>query len=398
MAIKQIPIDMLSVGMFIVELDRPWPEHPRLRLRSLIEYQEDIDFLEELGVLQVIIDPTLGKDVPKGQHDPEQHEPEQQKETRSLTEELMIARTVRNEALTALQGIFEGVKTGAPIDNTTAKKTVHTLMDTILRRHDSLVSLIHMQQFNANMFTHAINVCAFALVVGKFQGYEKPRLEQLGAGAMLHDVGELRLPRNLLRKAEAYTDQERRLLHQHPRLGVAIMSKSNDMHEESLRIILEHHERIDGSGYPAGLKGLQISPLSEIVSIVDTYDGMLSDRQGRPPLTPARAIKEIYQQGLKGHFDPRWVERLICCLGIYPVGSLVELSTGELAVVTEANPVDALRPSVQIIWDSTKQLYPAPKVVNLAAPKMHEPERNILRALDPAKENLSIAAYLAESN
>jgi HD-GYP domain-containing protein (c-di-GMP phosphodiesterase class II) len=393
MAIKQIPIDALSVGMFVVELDRPWPEHPRLRLRSLIEYQKDIDFLVDLGVLRVIIDPTLGKDVPKEQHQHEQH-----KETRSLTEELMIARTVRNEALTALQGIFEGVKTSVPIDSTTVKKTVHSLMDTILHRHDSLVSLIHMQQFNANMFAHAVNVCAFALVLGKFQGYEKPRLEQLGAGAMLHDVGELRLPRNLLCKAETYTDQERRLFHQHPRLGVAIMSKSDDMHEESLRIILEHHERIDGSGYPFGLKGLEVSPLSEIVSIVDIYDGMLSDRQGRPPLTPARAIKEIYQQGLKGHFDQRWVERLIRCLGIYPVGSLVELSTGELAVVTEANPVDTLRPSVQIIWDSSKQPYPAPKVVNLAAPKMHEPERNILRALDPAKENLSIAAYLEKSN
>jgi HD-GYP domain-containing protein (c-di-GMP phosphodiesterase class II) len=392
MPIKRIPIDALAVGMYVVRLDKPWPEYPRLVNIHHITSPEDIALLREHGVRYVIIDPTLGRDVtekPQEEVDPQG--------LHALARELAVARAVRREAMTALQSIFEGVKSGAPIKNVEVKKTVHTLMDTILRRYDPLLSLIHMQRHDADMFAHAVNVCAFALVVGKNQGYDKVKLEQLGIGALLHDVGELRLPRNLLQKPGVYTEQERRLVQQHPRLGVNILSQSDDVHQESLRIVLEHHERIDGSGYPAGLKGLEISPLSEIVGIVDIYDAMLSSREGRPPLPPAQAVKQLFQDSLKGHLDRRWVERVIRCLGIYPVGSLVELSTGERGIVTATNPTDALRPSVRLISDAAQQPYSTPQVVDLAAPREHEPERTILRALDPAKENLGVAAYLEES-
>ena len=391
MPIKRIPIDALAVGMYVVRLDKPWPEFPQLVNLHRIESQEDIALLEANGVRHVIIDPTLGKDA--GGDAPE----ETPENLHALARELAVARNVRNEAMTALQGIFEGVKSGTPIKEVEVKKTVHTLMGTILRRYDPLLSLIHMQRHDADMFAHAVNVCAFALVMGKNQGYAKIKLEQLGIGALVHDVGELRLPRNLLNKPTVYTEQERRLIQQHPQLGVSILSQSDGIHQESLRIVLEHHERIDGSGYPAGLQGLEISPLSEIVGIVNIYDAMLSSRGGRPPLSPAQAIKQLYQYGLKGHLDRRWVERVIRCLGIYPVGSLVELNTGERGIVTATNPVDARRPVVRIIWDAAKQPYPIPQVVDLAASRAAGPERVILRALDPAKEDLDVVLYLEES-
>jgi len=210
----------------------------------------------------------------------------------------------------------------------------------------------------------------------------------------LHDVGHTRLPRNIYRKQSLYTEQERRLVQQHPYLGAAILAKATELHEESCRIVLEHHERLDGSGYPKGLRGLQISPLSEIVSIADMYDAMLSSWEGRPPLAPAQAVKELYKYGLQGLCDRRWVERVIRCLGIYPVGSLVELSTGERGVVTAANPADALRPTVKLILDAKLLPYATPTLVNLAAPPEHELERSILRALDPNKEPLQSATHL----
>lgn len=390
MAIKQIPINALSVGMYVVRVDRPWPELSDISAQHLIESQDDIERLRQVGVRYVIIDPTLSRDAL------EIVQPKSYQRLDPLSRDLAIARSVRAEATTIVQGVFEGVKTGAPINSVEVKKAVRSVMDTILRLHDPLAGLIHMQRNDLNMFMHATNVCTFALVVGKYQGYDKAQLERLGVGALLHDIGELRLPRNLYRKREPYTEQERRLIQQHPLLGVKILSQSGDVHEDSRCIVLQHHERLDGSGYPNQLRSSDISPLSEIVGIVDMYDAMISDREGRPPLPPSQAIKEIYQRALKGEIDRGWTERVIRCLGIYPVGSLVEMSTSERGIVVAANPLDALRPSVKLLWDATQQLYATTTIVDLAAQTAGEPERTILRALDPERESVCIESYLKE--
>ena len=391
MAVKSIHIEALTIGMYVVRLDRPWPENSQLRNKHRIDTAEDIALLQAHGVCHVTIDPTLGDDVRAGSHTGTFPELD------PLTRKLVQAREVRAEAMAALQSVFEGVRTGAPINSMEVKRAVHAVMEEILQLHDPLLGLIHIQRNDVNMFAHALNVCVYALLVGKMQGFDKARLERLGVGAMLHDVGELRLPRNLLRKREVYSEQERRLMQQHPRLGAAMLSQSDGIHEESRRIVLEHHERPNGSGYPQGLRGLSIAAASEIVGIVDIYDAMISDREGRPPLAPAQAIKEIYQCGLQGHIDLGWAERVIRCLGIYPVGSIVELSTHERALVISTNPLNALRPTVRIVCDASQQPYAHPITVDLASLRPQEPERTIVRALDPAKESLRVEAYIGEA-
>jgi HD-GYP domain-containing protein (c-di-GMP phosphodiesterase class II) len=401
MATKQIPVDALSPGMYVVGLDRPWHDSITL-IPQRIEGPAIILKLKEYGVRYVTIDPTLGKDVnttegdalPTPQKERLRSGGQRVQKFAGLEEDLGRAQMVRTEAMTMVESIFEGVKTGAPINSVTVKRTVTTLMDIILHNYDPFLSVLHMRQYDANLFVHAVNVCAFALIIGKSQGFDKPRLECLGVGALLHDVGKLRLPRNLFRKQGAYTPQERQLIQQHPLLGATILAEAQDIREESRRIVLEHHERIDGSGYPAGRHGLEISPLSEIVSIVDIYDAMLSGREGRPVLPPTQAIRELYKYGLKGHCDRGWIERTIRCLGIYPIGSLVELSTGERGVVVQVNPLDALRPTVKIVWNPTGQAYPVPVMLDLSMPRTLEQEQTIVRALDPIKEHVNIAPYL----
>lgn len=409
MFMKQIPVDALTVGMYVVALDRPWSELAGLTIKHRIDCPEDIAQLKQHGVLRVTIDSSLSLPSPAS---PPTHSPADFSVSFQpappptgpnkpgvlavgmLEKELAKARTVRTEAMTAVQSIFEGVKTGVPISNSAVKETVQTLIVQIIHGHDALLCLSHIRQYDTNLFAHAVDVGVFALVVGKYQGFDKVRLEQLGIGALLHDLGYLRLPRNLLRKQGVYSAQERRLMQQHPRLGVAILAQAGDIHPEVQRIVLEHHERIDGSGYPAGLRSLAISPMSEIVGVVDAYEAMLSCREGRPPLLPTQAIKELYKYGMQGHYDRRWVERIIQCLGVYPVGSLVELSTGERGIVTKVNPDDTLKPSVKIIWDALQQPYPTPFIVNLATPEAREPERRILRALDPHQEHVDVATHL----
>jgi HD-GYP domain-containing protein (c-di-GMP phosphodiesterase class II) len=217
-------------------------------------------------------------------------------------------------------------------------------------------------------------------------------------GALLHDVGQVHLPRNLIRKPGLYTAQEQRLMQAHPYLGARLLSQTPRMPEEACRIVAEHHERWDGSGYPQGLHRAALSPLSQMVAIADVYETMLGTRTGRPSLLPTQAIKELYQQGRAQQLDLGLVEKMVRCLGIYPVGSLIELNTGERGVVIAVNPGKALQPVVHILWDQAHQRYATPVTVDLAAPDLDAPLRTICEVLAPTAEGYDIATYLTESN
>jgi HD-GYP domain-containing protein (c-di-GMP phosphodiesterase class II) len=411
---KQISIDDLVVGMYIVGLDQPWLQSPFLFHRRRIRRYEEIARLKAYGVRRVTIDPTRGldlvetlpppaeglgedKEVEVRERDNLHPHPCSQSRVSPLPD-LALARTVHTEAMTAVQSLFEGTKTGAPLNSAAAQEVVHHLMETVLTQHEALAGLIHMRQFETNLYAHVINVCIFALMLGAMQDLDKTVLACLGVGALLHDVGQVHLPRNLVRKPSRYTAQEQRLMQAHPHLGVTMLSRIPHMPEDACRIVAEHHERLDGSGYPQGLRGAALSPLSQIVAIADVYETMLGTREGRPPLLPAQAIKELYQQGRAQQLDLRLVEKMIRCLGIYPVGSLIELNTGERGIVLAVNPGKALQPVVHILWDQTHQCYATPVTIDLAAPDADMPIRTIRDVLEPAAEGYDIATYFSESN
>ena len=215
-------------------------------------------------------------------------------------------------------------------------------------------------------------------------------------GAMLHDVGISRLPRNLLRKSGAYTEQERRLMERHPILGATILRQSENIPELAQRIAIEHHERIDGSGYPYGIHGAEISLSSQLVAITDLYDNMLTGRN-RPPLQPIEVLRQLYLQSNAGALDRGLVEKVIHCLGVYPVGSLVELNTGERGIVIATNRADSLKPMLRIVSAVDGAAEPDGSIVDLAAAQSDAAERRIFRALDPAKEHFDLMATFDSS-
>jgi HD-GYP domain-containing protein (c-di-GMP phosphodiesterase class II) len=417
---QQISIDDLVIGMYIVGLDQSWLQSPFLFHRRRIERYEEIARLKAYGVRRVTIDPTRGLDLIETLPRPAEVQSESvphawekpllptssQREQDTICPhlcgrplvsplpDLALARTVHTEATMAVQSLFEGTKTGAPLHSAAAQEVVHHLMETVLSQHEALAGLIHMRQFEVNLYAHVINVCIFALMLGAMQDLDKTVLACLGVGALLHDVGHVHLPRNLVRKPGLYTAQEQRLMQAHPHLGATMLSRTPRMPEDACRIVAEHHERLDGSGYPQGLGGAALSPLSQTVAIADVYETMLGTREGRPPLLPAQAIKELYQQGRAQQLDLSLVEKMVRCLGIYPVGSLIELNTGERGIVIAVNPGKALQPVVYILWNQTHQRYATPVTVDLATPAPDAPLRTICEALDPTATGYDIAALL----
>jgi putative nucleotidyltransferase with HDIG domain len=408
---RSIYIDQLKAGMYLVSIDKPWLKTPFfLRFHeSRIRREKEVALLKQYGVREITIDPTRGDNIeelqpttlsafsPPGNEEQERTKsPQDPPYSGSLARELAVARAVRAEAIVTVQSLFEGVKTGARIDSPAVRKVVAGLLDSILRCHEASLMLVQMRQFDTNLFTHAVDVCVISLVMGKKQGLDQQQLGFLGMGALLHDVGQMRLPRNLLRKPGTYTHQEQKLMQEHLQLGVALLSQCENISQESRRIVAEHHERADGSGYPKGLTGTQISPLSQIVGIINVYDTMLSSYGGA--ISPTQALRRLYQLGTARQFDPAWVERVIRVLGVYPVGTLVELNTGERGVVIAANPADALRPTVKLIWNEGQEPYAEPLITDLSAPTVSGPQRTVMRALDPAREHLDLAQYVKKEN
>ncbi len=409
---KRVPVSELKPGVYVVALDQSWFQTPFLFHRKLITEFEEIELLKQNGIREVIIDIARGLDVDSppatgvaanatAAIEKEKPGPTTLKKRLSplpeptlstVVKELKVGQTIHEEALSIARGVFDGVASGAPIDSPVARKIVTNLLSSVARCPEASLLLTQMRRFQNELLSHSVNVCVLSLVVGTFEGLEN-EMAELGLGALLHDVGLTRLPRNLIRKIDGFTETERRIIEQHPGLGAIILKQSGSLPEGARRIVLEHHERLNGSGYPCGLERPDIGHLSQIVAITDAYDSMLTGRN-QPAVPPIEVLRQLYFQGGAGVFDRELVERIIHCLGIYPIGSLVELGTGERGIVIAPNRADSLKPTVRII--SSADGLPASNgpIVNLADRDPANESRRIKRALDPAKQGIDVMAHL----
>lgn len=420
---RRIPVEQLKPGMHLLGLDQSWFKSPLWFHRGPVKSHADIRQLMESGVREVTIDTEQGPDVQdsacesgilktQGSIEPspmpglaEMHheypgvsEEDEVNESsgksfdlNTFEEELHMAQGVRSEAISSIKRVFEGIKTGVALESGPLQNVTQTLFDCIKAREGCVLAdaqLQRMMQFDASLFSHAVDVCVLALVVGYRSKMSDQQLQDLAIGALLHDVGQLRLPRNLLFKKGAFSPEERNLYMTHPKLGASILANTEDIAEASRRIVLEHHERVDGAGYPWGRKGKTISPLSQLVGLVDRYDALVSKRGGRPPLPPGLAIRRLYQLGIEGKFSMEWVEALIQCLGLYPVGSLVELSTGERGWVIGINQADHMLPRVKLVWSKTREKLLSFRVVDLSECQSGQKPIRVLRLLNPFEEGV----------
>ncbi|NJL18141.1 MAG: HD domain-containing protein, partial [Nitrospira sp.] len=301
------------------------------------------------------------------------------------------------QAQEAVERIFDDLERGVPPTPEATKAIVSNVLDQVLNDRAAIATQVAIQkikQFDRSLTTHALDTCILSLIVAIESELDQPLQELVGMGALLHDAGYVRLPRNLVRKRDECTGQDKTLLEQHCKLGVTLLSEHPGMHEEVLRIVREHHERSDKSGFPAGLGHDQISPLAQIVGIVDFYDGMVSRRGTRPAMIPHDAVRQLFLAGERGQFEKTLVEVMIRSIGVYPVGSLVRLNTGEQAVVVGVNPQQRLKPLVKVTTDPQGGSYTTPIEIDLSASSSDHTVRTVLRVLDPARERVNIGIHL----
>ena len=382
----KIDANDLEYGMYVSELDRPWTETPFLLQGVLIESGEDIAELRR-QCHYVYIDVERSRDViaPKlvtlpGKPQSEirtkssylsVHAAEHEQET--FRKELKVARKVHVRARGYIDKLLDDVRLGNSLDTDTARELVGEMAESISRSPNAMLWLTHMKKRDEYTSMHCMNVCILALTFGRTLGLEKDQLDKLGLGALLHDIGKMQVPLEILNKPGQLTEEEFEMVKSHSMNGYNLLRQKQDMPAEVLEIVRSHHERINGRGYPQALSGDLIDKLTQITSIVDVYDAITSDRCYHDGIAPYEALKNMFEWAGE-NFDADLVEKFIKCLGIYPIGSMVELNTGHIGVVVSASEKARLRPIILVVISRSGKRYSVPRLLNLAHPQWSKKE------------------------
>ena len=407
--------------MYVAELDRPWLGTPFLFQGFQIQAHEEIEELRRyckfiyIDIPDVQVGPPERRLRPPAfavKETPAPTEAEQRiardflkiinqprtepvyKDQRVLEHELPEAREHYAIARTLVYQVLDDVRTGKNLDSLRAKRVVAELTESVIRNPDALTCFIQLRKKDEYTALHSLRVCVLALAFGRHLGLDRDSLQLLGLGALLHDIGKLKVPNEILNKPGALTEYEFALMKSHVPHGVAIIERMPGIPRPAIEVVQGHHERYSGTGYIAGLKGEDIALFGMIGGIVDCYDAITSDRAYRTGLSAHTALKQMY--GWRGRdFHPKLVEQFIQCMGIYPIGSVVELNTGEVGVVVTMNRVRRLKPRVTLVLNANCTPYTNPITVDLMHHKTTDGRPcEIDRVLEPGVYGIDPVLYL----
>jgi putative nucleotidyltransferase with HDIG domain len=311
--------------------------------------------------------------------------------------EIHAARAIKAEAETVVRNVINEARLGKSIESDRVKRAVNSMAASVLRNRDALASLTRMKSYDEYIFVHSLHVCILSLSMARHLSLPPGEMEEIGIGALLHDVGKVKIDPHVLNKPETLSEKEWVEVRKHPIYGMEIMEESKGIPEQSKQLAFQHHERYNGTGYPSELKGEAISLGGQITGIIDYYDAVTTDRPFQKAIAPHEATRQLYEKGLE-EFNRFMVEKFIQCIGIYPFGTFVLLDTEELGIVCGVKPEMLLRPNVLVIYQTSKMAYPQPFLADLTekADRSSWYKRSIIMPLQPEKWNVRIRDYLGE--
>ena len=415
---QKVDVSDLAIGMYVTELDRPWVGAPFLFQGFMIQEEDELRRLREHCNFVYVDIQRSEVAIPQREHiPPARRQKAQPRVVRRGPEpdltgqadpalyptQLKKASLLRQSAGRVVARAFDDVRLGASVDTDEARRVVSDLVGTISDNANASLWLTNLKNKDEYTSIHCMNVCILTIAFGRHLGFPREELEVMGLGALLHDVGKVRTPSEILNKPGKLTREEFAVMKRHPAEGYEIMKATGRMPAMALDIIRFHHERLRGNGYPDGLGGDEIATPILITAIADVYDAITSERCYHHGIPAHEGLKLLYQ--LAPHsFGQELVEEFIRCIGIYPVGSLVELTTGALGVVLSADPKCRLKPLLLLVRDPHGQPYTDRRLVNLAGlVDSNESWRkwSIRRVLDPREYGVDVKAVAAaelESN
>ncbi|WZL72104.1 HD-GYP domain-containing protein [Clostridiaceae bacterium 35-E11] len=277
----------------------------------------------------------------------------------------VIQEQTRITAQNIMRQTMNAVYMGEHLHAQRILQLVSNILDDLLSNKDIMVNLSDIKAVDDYTFSHSVNVCVLSLITGIAMNYNKTQLKDLGVGAILHDIGKVAIPQEILNKPGSLTNEEYYIIQKHTELGYEILKDYAEIHSTSAIVALTHHERYDGKGYPFGKKAKEIHEFSRIVNIADVYDALTSDRVYKKKILPHQAVEYLTAMG-NHQFDYDMVKKFILHVACYPVGTVVFLSTGVKAVVVEVHRNYPNRPKVRCLWDRDGNAYKQNLEIDLA--------------------------------
>jgi putative nucleotidyltransferase with HDIG domain len=402
MSLKTLPINQLKLGMFVQSVTKQTGKI-RIKNQGWVKTQGSIDKLIKAGILEVEIDPdktlTLNeeKKVVQKKASPspaaekvEQHNPWHT--THSVSAEMTKANSLYTEAKSLQSKAFDDIRAGNKIDVAPFQELASGFIDSVFRNQDALACITRMREKDAYLLEHSINVSILISIFAKHLGIDRDIIQEVATGALLHDIGKINIPDNILNKPGKLTDEEYQVIQNHARFSKEILEESG-LSGIAVEIAAFHHERLDGSGYPFGKHADELSLYVRMASIVDVYDALTAERVYKAGMEPIKAFK-ILKDGCPDSFDGDLVTKFIQCIGIHPVGTLVKLESQKLAVVTHSNPTSPLKPQVKVFYNAKHSRYTEVHDIDLANSRCHE---NLEAAIKPTDFNIDLIKFFKHS-
>jgi HD-GYP domain-containing protein (c-di-GMP phosphodiesterase class II) len=402
MLVRIKPKDV-AIGMFIHAFDGSWFDHPFWRSQFRVDTFEQLRRIRDSGLDGLIIDAERGlspvqdpppverKEQPKGKQTPASDRPwgdamsfrsapsfappppparDTPRRRRGFAAECRRAKRAIERSRDGVIDMFDAARLGRAVEVKKMVTLARVIGTSIERDSKALINLVRLKEKDEYTYLHSVAVCALMINLARHIGLDPQEVEDLGVAGLLHDVGKVAVSDEILNKPGALSKAEMRTVRSHPLAGHRLLASSPDVPEAALEICLRHHEKIDGSGYPGGLKGEDLSLFARMGAICDVYDAVTSNRPYKDAWTPCEALTAM--QKWAGHFDPALLDRFADSLGIFPTGTLVRLSTGELGVIV-GNCEDVAENIVVRTFFDCETLAEITPVDRIIAPSMEHP-------------------------
>lgn len=373
--LKKITVEQLTLGMHVHEFCGSWMDHPFWRENFIVENDDDLRKIQNCSIKEVWIDSQKGADIvgaskteTEAQIDVKLQEiakPEEPPPRVSMAEEVVRAAKICAKSKEAVVSMFQEARMGNAVDHEAAGALVEEISSSVLRNPGALISLARLRSADDYTYMHSVAVCALMVALARPLGLDEKQTRDAGMAGLLHDLGKALMPMEVLNKPGKLTDEEFRIIKSHPVEGHRLLLEGGGASAVALDVCLHHHEKVNGTGYPDGLKADEISLFAKMGAVCDVYDAITSNRPYKEGWDPAESIRKMTEWS-QGHFDTRVFQAFVKSIGIYPTGSLVKLASGRLAVVIEQSPKSLLAPQVKVFFSTKAKAYIKPEIIDLS--------------------------------
>lgn len=378
--LKRIPVGELRAGMFVVAI---YASKGRVAMSQsgLVKSQEQVHDMARRGVTEVDVDPARSQQ-------PDQ--PAASRPTRTAKDPGTQIRNLYGQARDLQEKLLNQVRAGEAIDVEPLEEIAEEMVDTLFSHGDAMLCLARIRAKDAYLMEHSMNVAILLANFGRHLGMERQVLKELTMGGLLHDVGKVMTPDEILHKPGRLTDSEFDVMREHAMHSRLIMRATGGITDIMVDVAANHHERMDGTGYPRGLRAGDLSVHSRMSSIVDVYDALTADRVYKQGMPCTQAFR-ILLEGAGSHFDRELVAQFIQCMSVYPPGAVVRLSNQRLAIVMQRNRKEPLKPLVKIFYHAARRHYEEVRLLDLAKPHVSE---TIVESVDHTEYGIRLEEFL----